>query len=232
MAAEGGRIQLALALIAARADVNAAKAGSLLTALHCAVAGKGMVEVVAALLAAGAAIDAADSGGNTPLLLSAAAGFGADATLFLLASGANARVHDTQGRTALHVVAEPRRTEVVKALLSGGADINAVDGAGATPLLAMAEAGRTDAALLFLKLGADASRADRTGRTPLHAAAALGDLKLVKALLAMVPAGGVDPEAADAAGRTPEDCALEGRHTHVASVIEAAAADAAGGDDY
>lgn len=98
LAAFFGRPEVVAALIAVGADVDYQAPGSLLAALHGAVAGK-CVASARHLLAAGANIDAKQHGGYTALMAAAANGL-IEILKLLLEHGADTAITDDQGNTA------------------------------------------------------------------------------------------------------------------------------------
>ena len=98
-AARGGDVGAVRALVARGADVNAQSGGNglppLLHALH-----KNKLGTAAALISAGADIDRAGAGGMTPLMM-AAAYDNKEMVALLLTRGANPRVTEPSGNTAL-----------------------------------------------------------------------------------------------------------------------------------
>jgi len=89
----------------------------------------------------------------------------------------------------------------IKTLLGAGANPNITLRSGARPLIVAMQYKHTAAALALLEGGADINGHDRAGNTTLHLAAEVGDLNLVRALLAK----GADPNA-----RTPKSMAPVG----------------------
>jgi len=154
-AAMRGDLDEVRALIARRADVNAAT-GDGMSALHWA-AERGDAAMVQALLKAGAATTGKTlNGGYTPLHVAARAGNGA-AVKALLAGGADAKALTSTGATALHLAAQAGDATAVTALAGAKADVNALETAwGQTPLMFAAAANRPAAITALLKAGADA----------------------------------------------------------------------------
>src|ERR1044072_1059507 len=90
------------------------------------------------------------------------------ATERLLALGADVKLVDKDGDTALHGAAETGNVEIMRMLLDKGADPNAKNNQGGTPLMWAAVFGNEDAARLLLSRGADASLKDNDGITALE----------------------------------------------------------------
>lgn len=87
------------------------------------------------------------------------------ATERLLALGADVKLRDADGDTALHGAAETGNVEIMRRLLDKGADPNAKNKLGGTPLMWAAVYGNDDAAQLLLSRGADPSLKDNDGIT-------------------------------------------------------------------
>ena len=106
------------------------------TSLHRACY-EGNVDEARRLIAFGADVNAQGdaNGRNTPLILAMAAEKNRLALAHLLLDhGANVRLADKHGRTALHVAALYGDLDAARLLLARGADVNARDSEGHTPL--------------------------------------------------------------------------------------------------
>src|SRR5205809_5703107 len=79
-----------------------------------------------------------------------------------LDGGADVNAADEYGRTALHVAAKDKSTEVIKLLLSRGADVNRQDKDGRTPL----HLAYSYAIDLLLEAKADWKIVDKAGNSP------------------------------------------------------------------
>lgn len=90
------------------------------------------------------------------------------ATERLLALGADVKLVDKDGDTALHGAAETGNVEIMRMLLDKGADPNAKNKEGGTPLMWAAVFGNDDAARLLLSRGANPSLKDNDGITALE----------------------------------------------------------------
>jgi len=90
------------------------------------------------------------------------------ATERLLALGADVKLQDKDGDTALHGAAETGNAEIMRLLLDKGADPNAKNKQGGTPLMWAAVFGNDSVAWLLLSRGADASLKDNDGITALE----------------------------------------------------------------
>jgi ankyrin repeat protein len=83
----------------------------------------------------------------------------------LLAHGADVKMQDNDGDTALHGAAQTGNVEIVRLLLDKGADPNVKNRVGGTPLMWAAVHGNHEAVRLLLSRGADASLKDNDGVT-------------------------------------------------------------------
>ncbi len=194
-AIQEGHGEVALALIAGGADVNALLAPE-----------------------AGSEIYAGNDTGQTPLMLAARAGDAA-VVAALLEAGADARVTvDTsvalagmadvlerqkqegragnpyEGATALLFAARAGGAEATRLLLAAGAEVGRADASGETPLGCALAWGHRDVAVLLEEAGA---QTERRSRYVLIGAVRAGDAQGVASLLA----AGADPDARD---RDPE----------------------------
>lgn len=156
VASAKGRLPVVRALIAHGAFAPGGQAAAALLAS----ARNGHPDVLEVVLTYHPDLRAFDSETETALMV-ASAGFNADEkdanpiqakiVRLLLAAGADPKVRDNHGRTALHFMSSPEATAL---LIKAGADINAIDQDGQTPLLA---ARSDEQALTLLQAGADAS---------------------------------------------------------------------------
>jgi len=153
-AAMRGDVASVRALLAQRADVNAAE-GDGMTALHWS-AERGDRELAALLLQSGANPSAVTRiGAHTPLHVAAKAG-NADVVRLLVGAKADVRALTTTGAAPLHFAAASGNADIIKVLLDAGADANVREPQwGQTPLMFAAAAGRTDAVRALLARGAD-----------------------------------------------------------------------------
>jgi ankyrin repeat protein len=120
--AEAGNSATALALVDARADVNAHQDDGT-TALHWA-AYHDDLPLIRRLLKAGAKANVANDYGSTPLA-EAAERADPEAIRLLLEAGANVESPNPQGQTALMTVARTDLVEAAKVLVAHGANVNA-----------------------------------------------------------------------------------------------------------
>jgi ankyrin repeat protein len=137
-------------------------------------------------------------------------------TWTLLENGANARLTDRVGRTALHYAPKMRDAAlIVPLLVRAGGDLNArSDDAGAiTPLFCAIEsylegpdrAAAGNVVRVMVRYGADINATDANGATVLAIAAAHNRPELIKLLMDL----GADPAKRLSNGRTPMDYAKE-----------------------
>jgi ankyrin repeat protein len=149
---------------------------------------------------------------RTPLLLHAAQSLNAEIVSDLLNRGANIDATDRFGETALHRVADLRRTEgpkaarVVKLLIERGAPVDTRNRDGVTPLHQAVRARNLAVVEVLLDRGANPNATDKRGSTPLHRAssstgasntAGIDPAPFIELLLAH----GADPKQKDKRGR-------------------------------
>jgi ankyrin repeat protein len=119
--------------------------------------------------------------GWTPIMYAALYGE-ADLVRVLLTRGANPKIHNDGGGTALMYAVED--AEKVRLLLASGADVNARSGEGRTALLiAVGRNGSNDVVKVLLDAGADPSVRLPDGRGPLALAVAARDPSLLQLLM-------------------------------------------------
>jgi len=187
-------------LLAAGADPNAKRSGTLETPLHLllrAVRGGHDEELVAVvtdgLVRAGADINAAaapdeySGHGVRPLHVALHNGH-ILAALLLTRAGADVRAGCSgttigdEPRLPLHLAMGLRSRELVQALLDHGANPNEVDGLGQTPLHDAAWLDDVVSAKVLLDVGGDPTILDRDGRTAMDCAERAGSIDLVRLL--------------------------------------------------
>ena len=129
--------------------------------------------LIAKVLDEGADANEADSGGMTPLM-AVARNCGTSEIRLLLERGADPRLADMFGDTALHFAATSQMVDDgVELLIAAGANIHAANNLGMTPLHeAAANAKWTGVAVTncLLRHGADPSARDEKGKRPFNLA--------------------------------------------------------------
>jgi len=180
-AAKSGNVAAVRALLAKKADVNAATVDSS-TALHLAVKAN-KLEIVNLLIDAGANVKAETRYKITPLSLAAANGNAAIIER-LLKAGADVNSTSEEGQTALMTAALNGRVDALKVLLSNGAKVNAVEPyKGQTALMWAAGEGNTPAVEYLVEFGADVKAKSKAGFTPLLFAVLNNQIPATKMLL-------------------------------------------------
>src|SRR5262245_22369688 len=112
----------------------------------------------------------------------------------LIKHNADVKVVSKGGFTALSFAAVKNDAKSVQSLIAAGADPNTKLPDGTPVLVAAASFRSGEAAAALVDGGAEVKVADRRGNTPLHTAAQIGDVELIKKLLAR----GADPNARNA----------------------------------
>jgi ankyrin repeat protein len=179
LAVKWGNAQVVKALIAHKADVNAAQVPAVDPPLHVAVFG-GNMEIIRLLLDHGAKVNALGRNGSTALHH---ATWNDEIFNFLLERGADPKLQQSHGVTTLHMACQDGSAALVAKLLQLHPDLDAWDGAEFTPLLNAAEAGRVDLLKLLIAAGADLKAIQKNGRNALHLAAASANPEAVRFLL-------------------------------------------------
>ena len=136
-------------------------------------------------------IDCRDKLNLTPLMKAATFGY-FDIVLKLLKFGANPRLKNNNGESALALSCMQENHKICEKLIMAKADVNETDIFNKTPLLKAARH-NTDYSILelLLKNGAKTDIADDNGNTPLHHAAIRGSDIVAEFLLNL----GADPYA-------------------------------------
>ena len=189
-------LRLLRALIAQGVDLNSGGTTPLLAATRDSWHGR--PEAVMTLLANGADPRAADAEGNTPLHHAARSTDPGVAAL-LRDAAAEMDALNQEGFSPLGVACASGNWRLAKFLLERGAR---PEPHGGQPVLLAAAATEEDdpaGVQLLLRFKARVGTPGRDARTALHEAALAGHADIVAALLA----AGADPQARDAAGRTP-----------------------------
>jgi serine/threonine-protein phosphatase 6 regulatory ankyrin repeat subunit B len=187
------------------------------------------------LVRAHANVKARDRQGNTPLLHAAASAVFLEPEKqvigMLLENGADARDSNSEGVTALMLVARKGAREAAATLLRAGASVKAADRNGSTALIGAANQGDTELVELLLDAGADVKARDRQGMTALLAAIDAPDhfgyqeqfaysFEIARSLIDR----GADVNARNSRGDTPLRAALRRGHQDIAAVLRQAGA--------
>ena len=194
-AASAGNVGIVNALLASRADPNAAT-DSGWTPLHSA-AWQNRANAIRALTAGGADPDAKDNERTTVLHRAVIEGH-AEAIKALLAGGADPNSVGLEDLTVLGLAAIENQAEAIKVLAASGANVNARDDDGVTALHHAVSETQVEAIKALLAAGADVNRKSKeedgsygaSGETPLHWAAVVADdddnetTKVIKVLVA------------------------------------------------
>jgi ankyrin repeat protein len=160
-AIQNHRRALALRLIAAGADPNAADPISTCTPLYAA---SDDLELVRALLTAGADPNRPCYSGLLPID-AAVMKEASDCFDLLVAAGSRLDTITDYGEHALHTFARTGDVRAIGRLVRAGAPVDVANGVAQTPLMCAAEAGQRDAARALLAAGADRSRRDGNAKT-------------------------------------------------------------------
>lgn len=174
-AARAGRVDRALALIEAGADVGALPGPGDRDQRSLAVLAAVLpdLRLLRELIARGVDVNAAHAG-MTPLLAATRDSWHGrpDAVMTLLANGADPRIVDHEGNTPLHLAARSSDPGVAALLRDAAAELEARNHDGLTPLGMACAVGNWRLAKFLLERGA---RAESEGGTPALLAAAGGD---------------------------------------------------------
>lgn len=171
-AARAGRVERALALIEAGADVHAPPAPDDRDQRYLPVLAAILpdLRLLRALIGKGVDVNAAHAG-MTPLLAATRDSWHGrpEAVMTLLSNGADPRAADAEGNTALHFAARSTDPGVAALLRDAAADLEAVNAEGLSPLGMACAAGNWRVARFLLERGA---RAEPPGGQPALLAAA------------------------------------------------------------
>ena len=228
-AARTGRVERALELVEAGADVHAPPPSDQHDQRSLAVLAAVLpdLRLLRALIARGADLNAAHAS-MTPLLAATRDSWHGrpDAVMTLLANGADPRAADTDGNTALHFAARSSDPGVAALLHDAAAEIDPLNADGLTPLGVACAVGNWRLARFLLERGA---RPEPAGGPPVLLAAASGEdddpagVQLLLKFKAKV-------QARDAAGRSALHESAAAGHAAIAEALLAAGADAAAVD--
>lgn len=126
-------------------------------------------EILQYLIQRGANVDVKNIHGETPLLkLLRSDRFSAQNVDCLLLNGADPKVADPRGETALHYAVFRGHTEVIDSLIKHGADVNAQTDSKYTPLHNAVFQKNPKATFLLLRAGADITLVDQNEKTALR----------------------------------------------------------------
>jgi ankyrin repeat protein len=192
----------------------------------------GDTTIARALLDSGANPNTRDERGMTPIIHTIERSYVGIVRLLLEYEHFKPDFADSQGRTPLSYAAAGGKKAILKLLLeSGKVDPDHMDSRGWTPLALAELSGHAAVVELLLQYGVLIDRQDDRGRTALSLAAGMGDAAIVKALMEytakpdMVISESLratrilDPNLADAGGRTPLVWAAMGNHTVVVELL-------------
>jgi ankyrin repeat protein len=212
-AAKRGDANAVRALLAKKADVNAAAVDSS-TPLIWAVQSNNL-EVVSLLIDAGANVNAETRYKITPMSLACTNGNAAIIER-LLKAGVDANSTSEEGQTALMTAALNGRVDAIKMLLTHGAKVNSTEPyKGQTALMWAAGEGNVDAAALLIEFGGDVKAKSKAGFTALLFAVMNNQIAAAKTLLAH----GANVEDKSVDGSSMLNMAIINAHYDMASML-------------
>jgi uncharacterized protein len=189
----------------------------------------GSVSKVACLLEAGADANAVQHDGISALALLAAnsqvnSKSAAAVIELLLSHGADIKMTDTEGQTALFRPAYEGNIHMMEFLVQRGFSVHAVDDTASTLLMAAARSGHKHAAEWLLHHGVAVNAANKNSYTALHSVCRRSDCDDA-AMIELLLASGADVRRCDAVGETALDVAARRGNVQCAKVLIAAGAD-------
>lgn len=232
-AAQNGHVDVAIFLIANRADVNARTTGDKYSAgqtpLHEA-AWRGQKDVAALLLARKAEVDAKDVLGRTPLCFAVMENH-TDVAKLLIANKADVNAKSENDETPLYYAAARGQREAAELLLANGANVDSRTPDWETPLYHAAKFGGLEkesddkaiaaVAAVLIAHKADVNATEKDGNTPLLAASERGYAMLANILIQ----NGANVNTPNKDGLTPLHLAALHGHKEVVEVLLANNAD-------
>jgi len=228
-AARTGRVEHALELIEAGADVHAPPPRDERDQRSLAVLAAVLpdLRLLRALIGRGADLNASHAG-MTPLLAATRDSWHGrpDAVMTLLANGANPRAVDTDGNTALHFAARSSDPGVAALLRDAAAEIDPLNAEGQTPLGVACAAGNWRLAKFLLERGA---KPEPVGGQPVLLAAAGGEDDDPGGVLLLLKFK-AKVDARDGAGRSALHHAAFAGHRSIVEALLQAGADASAVD--
>lgn len=214
LAAEQGDLPIVRLLISLGTNVNEInefRQSALLYAVR-----KKQIATVNLLLKSGANPNQVTVDGDSILHEAAAGSIDVKILRSLIKHGADPRITNKMGCSALHIAAFHGRTDVVQVLIRAGADVNHRDRHSQGPLTCAISRNHKDVATLLLKNGAN----PRLQPEALGVAASEGHLQFVKMLIE----NGWDVRSKSHQGRTPLQHARNRKHKTVIGALTDAGA--------